>query len=91
MSWKVLGYLLQLFMCPRFSLAPGTLQLCRQCWGGWLPAAVEASGAGVAAGVGRALSTHGEALIARPHVLQSEVLIATFQQEVVRKDRFTKG
>lgn len=87
MSWEVLGYLLKLFMYPRFSLAPGIPQLCWQCWSGSLPAAVEASGAGVVAGVGRAL----QAFIAYPHVLQSEVLIATFQQEVVRKDKFTKG
>lgn len=91
MSWKVLGYLLKLFTCPHFSLAPGTLQLCRQCWSGSLPAALEASGAGVVAGVWRALRTQAEALIACPHVLQSKVLIATFQQEVVRKDRFTEG
>lgn len=84
MSWKVLGYLLKLFTCPHFSLAPGTLQLC---WLEWLTP----SGAGVVAGVGRALRTQAEALIACPHVLQSEMLIATFQQEVVRKVGFTKG
>lgn len=55
---------------------------------GLLPAA---SGAGVAAGVGRALQTQAEALIAWPHVMRDEVLIATFQQEVVRKERFTMG
>lgn len=60
----------------------------------WNPAgvaAVEASGAGVVAGVRRALQTRAEALIACPHMLQSEILFATFQQEVVGKDRFTKG
>jgi len=78
-------------MRPHFSLAPGNLQVCQRCWSGSLPSAVAASGAGVVAGVGRTLRTQAEALIARPHVLQSEVLIAAFQWEVVRKDRFTKG
>lgn len=49
------------------------------------------NGAGVAAGVRSAPQSHMEALIAAPHVMQNEVLSATFQQEAGRKGRFTVG
>lgn len=46
---------------------------------------------GVVAEVKSALQAWANALMACPHVLQSRVPIATFQQEFVRKDRFANA
>lgn len=76
---------------PLLQLSSWDLAALLAALGGSLPRAVEASGAEVAAGVGRARPTWTEALIGCPHMPQNKVLIATFQQELVTQDRFTKG